>query len=148
MSENILVPLPSFRLPQDYPWSVRFVAAVEGELRRLRASGHFSPPRFFGYYFRGGRPVGVSGPWTVALESNPYAMRLLEAIDEITQGEYSIATPDGGADPDFLLVHDRLDGGCWLWRFRCGLRFVEATEPVEAAFMGWSDSGDRRLMEP
>lgn len=147
MNENILVPLPGFHLPLDFPWRVRFVAAVEGELRRLRASGSFNPPRFFGYFFKRGRPVGVSGPWTVALESNASAMRLLESVEEITQGEFSISSDTGEEEPDFLLIHDRHDGGCWLWRYRCGLRFVEATEPVEAAFT-WSDSDDRKLLGP
>lgn len=148
MSENILVPLPGFHLPLDFPWRVRFVAAVEGELRRLRASGRFDPPRFFGYYFRKGRPVGISGPWTVALECNTTAMRLLESVENVTQGEYSIETASSDGQPDFLLIHDRRDGECWLWRFSRGLRFVEATEPVEAACTGWNDSDERKLLGP
>ncbi|MGH7996476.1 MAG: hypothetical protein ACREFX_09005 [Opitutaceae bacterium] len=148
MSENILVPLPGFHLPADFPWRVGFVVAVEQELRRLRAAGRFRPQRFFGYYFRKGRPVGVSGPWTVALEANDNAMRLLEAVDQITRGEYHVVAPNAASDPDFLLIHDRLDGECWLWHYRCGLRFVEATEPVEMVCGGWGDSGDQKLLGP
>jgi hypothetical protein len=29
-----------------------------------------------------------------------------------------------------VLIHDRHDGACWLWRFAYGVRFVMATEPV------------------
>ena len=35
-----------------------------------------------------------------------------------------------GVGPDFLLIHDRFDGACWLWRFSFGRRFIEASEPV------------------
>jgi len=146
MKENLLAPLPGFRLPYDYPWRVGIVSAVEAELRRLRASGRFQPPRFFRYYFRQGRPVGVCGPWTVALETNSCAMLLHAVIGEITQSAFSISADEG--DPDFLLVHDRRDGACWLWRFRSGLRFVEATEPVDAAFTGWNDAEDWNLLGP
>src|SRR5580658_4197996 len=117
MIENILVPLPDFRLPGDYPWRVRFVAAVDEELRRLRTTGHYLPPRFFGYYYRNGRPVGVSGSWTVALEAAPPATQLLDAVERVTQGRFGIAASTPEADPDFMLVHDRHDGACWLWRF-------------------------------
>jgi hypothetical protein len=29
-----------------------------------------------------------------------------------------------------MLIHDRLDGACWLWRFAYGRRFVMATDPL------------------
>ena len=77
MTENDIVPLPGFRLPSNLPWRVRFTAAVNAELRRLRTTGHYLPPRFFGYYFRGGRPIAVSGSWTVVLESLPPISTLL-----------------------------------------------------------------------
>jgi hypothetical protein len=48
MPDNVLIPLPGFQLPGDFPWKVGFVAMVDDQLRRLRATGHFLPPRFFG----------------------------------------------------------------------------------------------------
>ena len=41
------------------------------------------------------------------------------------------------AEPEFLLVHDRRDGACWLWGFAFGMRFVSATE----AIVGFSGGG-------
>jgi hypothetical protein len=69
MAENVLIPLPGFQLPVDLPWRVGFVALVEDQLRRLRATGRFLPPRFFGYYFRANVPVGIGGSWTVSLDA-------------------------------------------------------------------------------
>ena len=60
MLENLLVPLPGFTLPPDFPWRIKFIAAVDEQLRRLRATGHYVPARFFGYYFQGMSPVGIS----------------------------------------------------------------------------------------
>jgi hypothetical protein len=68
----------------------------------------------------------------------------------MTHGQFSIASPTEQAAPDFLLVHDRRDGACWLWRFAFGLRFVEAVEPVEddGDDPGAGDPADRRLLGP
>lgn len=130
MTDNNLIPLHGFTLPTDFPWRVRFIAAVDEHLRRLRATGHFLPARFFGYYFRGNVPMAVSGNWTVTLESHPPVSQLPEVIDYVTQGQFSIASPSRDRLPDHMLVHDRRDGTCWLLTFEHGLRFVEATEPV------------------
>jgi len=149
MTENLLIPLPGFRLPSDFPWQVRFVAAVDDQLRRLRATGHFSPPRFFGYYFQGDHPFGVTGSWTVTLNGGPKLQALPEELDRVTNGQFSIASLSERASPDFLLVHDRRDGACWLWRFAFGLRFVEAVEPVEEGEdPGAGDPANRRLLGP
>jgi len=130
MTDNILIPLPGFILPGDFPWRVNFVSAVEYQLRCLRTSGSFLPPRFFGYYFLQEEPIGVTGQWTVSLDASPPLSALSEALEQMTLGQYAIASPHPTSAPDFLLVHDRLDGACWLWRFAFGLRFVESTEPV------------------
>lgn len=151
MPDNVLIPLPGFRLPADFPWRVRFITAVEDQLKRLRATGHFSPPRFFGYFFRGGEPVGVSGNWMVTLDSVRPVCELPAKIDRLTHGQYNITSDARENTPEFLLVHDRRDGACWLWRFSYGLRFVEATEPVEGngggdgTAWGW---GNRKLLGP
>lgn len=133
MTDNALIPLPGFTLPVDFPWRIRFIAAVDEHLRRLRATGHFVPGRFFGYYFRGTVPMSVSGNWTVTLDNEPPVSQLPEVIDYITQGKYSIASGAPDRLPDFMLIHDRRDGACWLWEFGHGLRFVEAVEPVVEA---------------
>jgi len=130
MSENILIPLPKFRLPDDFPWRVGFVTLVDEQLRRLRATGHFLPPRFFGYFFQGEFPVGVGGSWTVSLDAREPMTALPGMIERATNGHFSIVSERRESVPDYLLVHDRQDGACWLWSFAEGLRFIEATEPV------------------
>jgi hypothetical protein len=54
----------------------------------------------------------------------------------LTENQYSIATASEATVPDYLLVHDRRDGACWLWGFEQGRRFVEACEPV--VINGWT----------
>ena len=149
MTDNLLIPLPGFALPADYPWRVRFISAVDDQLRRLRASGHFIPSRFFGYYFQGECPIGVSGSWTVSLEPSPTLSRLTAEIGRLTNGLYSIASASRAMAPDFLLIHDRRDGACWLWKFPFGLRFVEAVEPVEEGEdPGFDGAENHRLLGP
>jgi hypothetical protein len=148
MPDNVLIPLPTFTLPPDFPWRVRFVAAVDEHLRRLRATGHFRPSRFFGYYFRGDSPMGVSGNWTVTLDAEPALIQVRAALDRITKGQFSVASRSQDADPDFVLVHDRLGGACWLWRYEYGLRFVEATEPVLNNDRGTDQAENRKLLGP
>lgn len=150
MIDNVLIPLPGFTLPLDFPWRIRFVAAVDEHLRRLRATGHFVPGRFFGFYFRGDIPMSVSGNWTVTLDFEPPVSQLPEVIEYVTKGRYSIASPHRDRMPDFMLIHDRRDGACWLWEFAQGLRFVEATDPVAGGETAPADdSGQRpRLLGP
>lgn len=130
MTDNVLVPLPNFLLPPDLPWRVKFIDAVESHLRKLRTTGHFLPPRFFGYYFRGSEPVGVTGNWTVTLDPAPLLNELPCAVEKVTLGQFGIASRTGDEEPEFVLIHDRRDGACWLWRFAYGLRFVTAIEPL------------------
>lgn len=137
MPDNVLIPLPAFQLPDDFPWRVGFVSLVNDQLRRLRASGHFLPPRFFGYYFQASVPVGVGGSWTVSLDATRPMSLALDKLERLTKGKYSVASSGPGAVPDFMLIHDRRGGACWLWSFDEGLRFVEAVEPVTG---GWNDA--------
>ncbi|MFA5266075.1 MAG: hypothetical protein WC378_19815 [Opitutaceae bacterium] len=130
VTDNVIIPLADFVLPRDFAWRVRFIAAVDEQLRRLRSTGHFEPPRFFGYFFQGDHPVGVTGNWVVSLDSLPLLLSLPPMIDRMTKGQYSICSDSADVVPDFLLIHDSLSGSCWLWRFGYGLRFVEAVEPV------------------
>jgi len=130
MSENVLIPLAGFRLPADFAWQVGFVALVDEQLRRLRATGRFLPPRFFGYFFRGDLPVGVAGSWTVSLDAVPPMTQLPQVLERFTHGQYPIVSASRGTKPEFLLVHDRRDGACWLWSFADGLTFIESAEPV------------------
>ena len=146
MPENVLIPLPGFQLPGDYPWRVGFVALVDDQLKRLRATGHFVPPRFFGYYFQGQMPVGVGGSWTVSLDGTRPVMVLPSLLDKLTHGQYSITSPGPDSTPDYLLIHDRRDGACWLWSFDDGLRFIEATEPTTGA--GWDSAEKPKLLGP
>jgi hypothetical protein len=117
-------------LPDDFPWRVGFVTLVDDQLRRLRATGHFLPPRFFGYFFQGEFPVGVGGSWTVSLDAREPMTALPGMIERITDGQFSIASGRRESVPEYMLVHDRQDGACWLWSFPEALRFIEATEPV------------------
>ena len=145
MGQNVLIPLPGFQLPADFPWQVGFVALVDDQLRRLRATGHFLPPRFFGYYFQGHVPVGVGGSWTVSLDAARPVSLLPGLLDRITHGIYSITSGGPKQRPDYLLVHDRRDGACWLWTFDEGLRFVEAVEPTTG---GHDDAETPKLLGP
>jgi hypothetical protein len=150
MTENVLIPLPGFELPADYPWRVGFVALVNDQLRKLRATGHFMPPRFFGYYFQQNVPVGVGGSWTVSLDATHPASLLPRLVDRVTHGAYTITSGGRDAAPDFLLVHDRRDGACWLWSFEDGLRFVEAFEPTKGGGEDWwnNDADKPKLLGP
>jgi hypothetical protein len=146
MADNVLIPLPGFELPGDFPWRVGFVALVDDQLRRLRATGHFLPPRFFGYYFQGHVPIGVGGSWTVSLDPTRPASLLPGLLERVTHGRYSITSSGPKSAPDYLLVHDRMDGACWLWTFAEGLRFIEAVEPVSGD--GHDDAEAPKLLGP
>jgi len=149
MLDNVLIPLPGFTLPMDFPWRVRFIAAVDEHLRRLRATGHYEPARFFGYYFRGNIPMAVSGNWTVTLDLEPPVSQLPEVLEYVTQGSYSIVSQARDRLPDYMLIHDRRDGACWLWAFDHGLRFVESTDAVmEVEESGFDDAKKPKLLEP
>ncbi len=148
MSDNVLVPLSGFTLPRDFAWRVGFIALVDDQLRRLRATGHFVPPRFFGYYFRGDLPVAVGGAWTVSLDALPPATLLPEALEKFVDGEYSIVSASRETVPDYVLVHDTHDGSCWLWSFADGLKFIEAVEPVTPGAAGWDDAEKPKLLGP
>lgn len=148
MAENVLIPLPGFELPTDFPYRIGFVDLVNDQLRRLRATGHFLPPRFFGYYFQTQVPVGVGGSWTVSLDPSKPTSVLAGQLERITHGEYSIVSERREALPEFLLVHDRRDGACWLWSFADGLRFVEAVEPTSGDDFGSGDAEQRKLLGP
>jgi hypothetical protein len=117
---------------------------VNAQLRKLRATGHFLPPRFFGYYLQGETPVGVGGSWTVLLDAIKPATLLPRLLQPITRGLYSIKSEGAHDSPEYLLVHDRRDGACWLWTFADGMRFVEAVEPIEGG--DWSDGTEQRKL--
>src|SRR5579862_7304763 len=85
--ENLLIPLPGFSLPTDFPWRVRFILAVDEQLKRLRATGHYVPSRFFGYFFQGDQAIGVSGSWTVSLDSAPPLGSIPKEILRLTNSQ-------------------------------------------------------------
>ncbi len=71
----------------------------------------------------------MTGSWTVTLDPEKPLTELPRTLDRVTSGRFAITgAPD--SPPDFMLIHDRLDGACWLWRFAYGRRFVMATEPL------------------
>jgi len=146
-AENVLIPLTGFELPGDFPWRIGFVGLVNDQLKKLRATGHFLPPRFFGYYFQQEVPVAVGGSWTVSLDPAQPVTVLSQLVERLTHGVYSIASAARDAAPDFMLVHDRRDGACWLWSFGAGLRFVEAYEPT-AGGDDCQDADQPRLLGP
>lgn len=147
MDNNLLVPLPGFELPTDFPWRIGFVSLVNDQLRRLRATGYFLPPRFFGYYFQASTPISVSGSWTVSLDATQPVSLLPGMVEQITHGQFSITSANRNSVPDFMLIHDRRDGACWLWTFTEGLQFVEAVEPTNEDG-GWSDAEQPKLLGP
>ncbi len=151
--DNQLINLPEIRLPRDMAWRVKFVEAVEQHARRLGIAGHFTAPRFFGYYFTGIHPVVVAGHWTVMLDEAPLMRRLRQTIERLTESRFSISSEGDGAEPEFMLVHDRHDGTCWLWDYAHGRRFLEASEPVASwgrpeDVFGENGDGGPRLLGP
>jgi hypothetical protein len=147
MSDHVLIPLPKFALPDDLPWRVGFVMLVDEQLKRLRTTGHFLPGRFFGYFFQADLPVSVSGSWTVTLDAQPPVTLLPGMVEQLTDGRFSIVSAKREAVPDYLLVHDRHDGTCWLWSFLEGMRFLEANEPVSGGD-ATDDAEKPRLLGP
>jgi len=136
MPDQLLIDLPEIRLPRDLAWRVKFIEAVEAHVKKLGVAGHFQPPRFFGYYFVGRHPVVLARNWKVTLETAPLLQKLRGVLERLTENQFSIGTESDATAPDYLLVHDRHDGACWLWGFEQGRRFVEACEPV--AIKGWT----------
>jgi len=154
MTDNIIIDLPEIRLPRDLAWRVKFIEAVEEHVRHLGVSGHFEPPRFFGYYFVGRNPVVLARHWKVTLDATSLLWRLRQILERITEKRFSIVSESEETPPEYLLVHDRHDGACWLWGYAQGKRFVEAFEPViftaAPADEAVEDEGerDRKLLEP
>ena len=130
MTDNLLIDIPELRLPRDMAWRVKFIEAVEQHARRLGIAGRFHAPRFFGYYFTGPYPVVVAGHWTVMLDDAALMRRLRHTVEVVTDHRFSIASESEGDEPEFMLVHDRHDGACWLWTYDQGRRFLEASEPA------------------
>ncbi len=153
MTDNVLIDIPEIRLPRDMAWRIKFIEAVEQHARRLGITGYFQAPRFFGYYFAGTHPVVASGHWTVTLDDAPLLRRLRRAVEQVTEGRFSIASETEETEPEYLLVHDRHDGSCWLWDFDHGRRFIEAHDPVvtwgqEDAVGDCGDESGPKLLEP
>jgi hypothetical protein len=148
MTDNVLIPLSGFVLPGDFPWRVGFITLVDQQLRRLRATGHFVPPRFFGYYFRGDLPVAIGGSWTVTLDPVAPMTLLPEAVEKFTRGDYPFVSASREKTPDYILVHDTRDGASWLWSFEHGVKFVEAIDPVSNDNPGWDDAEKPKLLGP
>ncbi|MEO6002100.1 MAG: hypothetical protein ABIZ04_24760, partial [Opitutus sp.] len=67
-----------------------------------------------------------------------------EVLEYVTKGAFTIASDARDRLPDYMLIHDRRDGACWLWRFDEGLRFVESTDPVVEV----DDARNSKLMGP
>ena len=152
MTDNTIIDLPEIKLPRDLAWRVKFIEAVEEHVRHLGVAGHFQPPRFFGYYFVGRHPVVLARHWKVTLDATSLLWRLRQILERITDSKYSIVANAEDTTPDFLLVHDRHDGSCWLWGFAQGRRFVEAYEPVAFSSQGEDEpvegDGGRKLLGP
>ncbi|HEU5114429.1 MAG TPA: hypothetical protein VFT82_01530 [Candidatus Paceibacterota bacterium] len=125
-----MIPIPGFFLPADLPWRLGFVDLVNDQLRRLRSTGHFIPPRFFAYFVLEGVPVGVAGSWTVSLDREKSSEIRVAELCRLTGGRYLITSDVENTSPDFTLIHDRKDGACWLWSFTEGMQFVESHDPT------------------
>jgi hypothetical protein len=102
------------------------------------------PPRFFGYYFQEGSPLAVGASWTVSLENTDPVAALPDLLVHLTDGRFSIVSRTRHVPPDYILVHDRCDGACWLWSFAEGLKFIEAVDPFTLGL----EVPDRKLLGP
>ncbi len=133
MKNTHIIPFECFPLRFDFPYRCGFVGYVNEQLKLLRCSGTFIPPRFFGYYFRNNEPVGVTVGWTVVLDQNLSMKTLLHYLQARYGNENSIECM-GDDDPECILIHDRyLSGFCWLMPFREGEEFVARHEPTYPA---------------
>jgi hypothetical protein len=152
MTDLPIIDLPDIKLPRDLAWRVKFIDAVEEHVQKLGVSGHFQPPRFFGYYFAGRHPVVLARNWKVTLDAAPLLQKLRQMLERLTESRFSIAAESIDAEPNYLLVHDRLDGTCWLVGFAQGRRFVEAHEPVSGAGLPVADheqnGSGQKFLEP
>lgn len=132
MTDNLIIDLPELKLPRDLAWRVKFIDAVEEHAKRLGIVGRYEPSRFIGYYFAGAHPVVVSGHWTVTLDDVPLLRRVRDLIERMTEQRFNIRSPSEDAAPEFMLLHDRHDGSCWLWEYAHGRRFLEARTAVSS----------------
>ena len=151
MTDHTIIDLPEIRLPRDLAWRVKFIEAVDEHVRYLGIAGRFEPPRFFGYYFAGMHPVVLAGHWKVTLDSSPLLWRLRAILERMTENQFNIAAKSADQLPEFMLVHDRHDGSCWLWGFNQGRRFLEAHEPIENTpenAEGPTGEENRRILGP
>jgi hypothetical protein len=153
MTDNLIIDIPELRLPRDMAWRVKFIEAVEDHARRLGISGRFKVPRFFGYYFAGSRAVVVAGLWTVVVDDAELLRRLRRTVEHITGHQFNIASDREGGEPEFMLVNDSHDGSCWLWDYRHGRSFLEASEPFhpepsEEEILGDDPDRGPRLLGP
>jgi hypothetical protein len=130
MTDPILIELTGLRLPRDFAWRKQFIAAVEAKRLRLGLPGRFVPPRFLGYYFCGRHPVVLAGRWRVTLKAAVPLGSLRRILQQITDHPFNLVAESEETMPEFLLVHDEYDGGCWLWGFEPGRRFVGALQPA------------------
>ena len=144
MTDQLLIDLPEIKLPRDLAWRVKFIEAVEDHVRLLGVTGRFDPPRFFGYYFSGRHPVVLARHWKVTLDSAPLLWRLQQVLERMTDHKFNLVAESDETTPDYLLVHDRLDGSCWLWEFEQGRRFVEAHQPVTGIMGFCAEEGEAR----
>jgi len=96
VSRNILIHLPDFELPIDFPWRVRFVAAVDAQLRRMRATGRYKPGRFFGCFCPGSPPRGGERQLDGRLRDSAWWLDLNENFERRTEGESGINVPVPG----------------------------------------------------
>lgn len=128
-TENILVPLPGFALPRDLPWQTRFVDIVEAQIEADHGEAFYAPPRFFGYYVCGSVYVAVAGPWAVAVAETAALQRLPDMLQALTGARFPMRC-ESEEVPEFMLVHDRYNGACWLWRYPFAQRFLEAEEAL------------------
>lgn len=148
MTDQTLIHLPEIRLPRDFAGRLKFVEAVENHVRLLGITGRFEPPRFVGYYFAGRHPVVLARHWKITLGSAPLLWRLHEMLDRMTGRKFNLVTDSDESVPDYLVVHDRYDGVCWLWEFEQGRRFVGALQPVENQGGYPAEGGDEGWHRP
>lgn len=143
MTDPILIELTGLRLPRDFAWRRQFVAAVEKKRQRLGLPGGFTAPRFLGYYFCGRHPVVLAGHWQVTLASAIPLGPLRRVLQQITDHPFNLVAESEETVPEYLLVHDEYDGGCWLWGFEPGRRFVGALSPAGSPG-GFPEDGEER----
>lgn len=118
--------LPGMILPRTLAFDIGLMEAMEDHVERTRKRivRFFRAPRFIGIYFNHTQPVAICQFCRANLPLRPEVRFLWMKVDSFARRERCIVAEKGSLEPPFIVVHDSLDGSCWLYPFEQGRRFL------------------------